>query len=335
LGQHEEVSVPGLGYFVRTRVNAFYNEKDGRFYPPYHKVNFVPQPKDDDTFARYIAEKKNISLASSKYFAEKFTIKLKEEAAKGKYLLADLGLFYTDQDQLVFKPNDKIASDPAFYGYPQINANRLGQPFSPGDARPVFAKPVSTTVATPPPAQTIQQPEYYEEETEGTRSVNVWLIVLMALTIIALALFGIYQFSPSAFDKISSAYHKIIGKKEDTIVTAAKAANTKNAMPVKDTTTKMAVPVASVIDTPALLHFEVIAATFHKWQKAKAEAEVEGYRSLGLDAKISTDAPGPRLKICVGTYFTLREADSVRQALINSGKISSTTEKLLQINPKK
>jgi hypothetical protein len=112
LAQHDEVSVPGLGYFVRTRVNAYYNEKEARFYPPYHQVKFVVQQRDDDTFALYIAEKKNISLASSKYFSEKFVSKLKEDAMRGKYLFSDLGLFYTDQDQLVFKPNEKIATDP-------------------------------------------------------------------------------------------------------------------------------------------------------------------------------------------------------------------------------
>jgi len=105
LGLHDEVNVPGLGYFIRNRVNAYYNDTEARFYPPYHQVKFVPQPKDDDTFAQYVADKKNISLASSKYFVEKFIIKLREDASGGKFLFADLGSFQTDLDQLVFKPN--------------------------------------------------------------------------------------------------------------------------------------------------------------------------------------------------------------------------------------
>jgi hypothetical protein len=336
LGEHDEVSLPGLGYFVRTRVNAYYDDKEAKFYPPYHQVKFVPEPKDDDTFARYIAEKKNISLASSKYFAEKFVSKLKEEATTGKYLFADLGIFYTDQDQLVFKPNDKIASDPAFCGYPPVAVTKLGQPFSREHAKPVFDRPVSTPAVSAPQAQTIPPEEYYEEEPETTRPVNVWPITLLALTIIALALFGVYQFAPSAFDKISLAYHRIIGKKEDTTAQAnaqaTNAANAKQAMPVKDTAAKTNV---QIIDTTKLQHFEVIAHHFAKWQKAKAEAQVERYKSMGLDAKISTDVPGPFLKISVGTYFTLHEADSARSALIKSGKISYRAEKTVQINPKK
>jgi len=338
LGQYDEVSVPGRGYFVRVRVNAYYNDKEDRFYPPYHQVKFVPQAKDDDTFVQYVADKKNISLASSKYFAEKFISKLKEDAAKGKYLFADLGSFTTDQEQLVFKPNEKIAADPAFYGYPQINVYKLGQPLSPGNAKPVFAQTVSSPVVSAPSAQTIEQEQYFEEETAGKRHVNVWLVVLIGLTVIALAVFGVYKFYPSGFDKISSAYHKIISKK-DTIAPASKQElktdSAKKTITGKDTAAKTNVPLTPVIDTLKLLHFEVIANKLKKWQRARAEAEVVRYKSIGLDAKISTDAPGPLLKISVGTYFTLKEADSVRLALINSGKISWRSEKPLQINPKK
>jgi hypothetical protein len=83
------------------------------------------------------------------------------------------------------------------------------------------------------------------------------------------------------------------------------------------------------------LHFEVIAGRFGKWRKAEVEARVAHYRSLGLDAKISTDVPGPFLKISFGTYFTLHEADSARSALIKSGKIGYRIDQPVQINPQK
>src|ERR1700712_5220399 len=162
LAQYEEVSVPGLGYFVRERVNGFYNDKDSKFYPPYHKVKFVPQPKDDDTFAQYVADKKNISLASSKYFAEKFVAKLKEQALTGKYLFADLGLFYTAQDQLVFKANDKITDDPAFYGYPPLTVFKQGQTISDQYTKPSLADPATVALTQQPkPAQPVVDEPYF------------------------------------------------------------------------------------------------------------------------------------------------------------------------------
>jgi len=328
LVQHDEVSVPGLGYFVRTRVNAHYNEKEARFYPPYHKVKFVAQQKDDDTFVRYVADKKNISLASSRYFSDKFIIKLREEAQKGKYLFSDLGLFYTENDQLVFKPNEKIPTDPTFYGYPQIDINKLGQPLFNEPVKPVFDKPVLPLVAVvPPPAQTIpQQGQYIEEdeETEYKRPVNVWLIVLLSLSAVALALFGVYEFSPHAFDNIIGGHHKI----KKAIVVPVK----KNEVNVD--TVQKAAPVITVVDTAKLVHFEIIADKFAKWRKERADAAVARYKSMGLDAKISTDDPGPFLKISVGTYFTPNEADSVRLALIKSGKIKKNSKEIVKIEPK-
>jgi hypothetical protein len=327
LAQHDEVSVPGLGYFVRTRVNAHYNEKEARFYPPYHTVKFVAQEKDDDTFVRYVADKKNISLASSRYFSDKFISKLREEAQKGKYLFSDLGLFYTEQDQLVFKPNEKIPTDPTFYGYPQIDINKSGQPLLGEPAKPVVDKPVSTPVAVvPPPVQTIpEQGQYFEEEeTEYKRPVNVWLIMLLSIAAIALALFGVYEFSPHAFDNIIGGHHKI---KKATVVPVKK-------QEIKVDTVQKAAPVITVVDTAKLEHFEIIAGKFKSWRKERADAAVAHYKSLGLDAKISTDAPGPLLKISVGTYFTQKEADSIRLALINSGKIKRNSDEPLVIKPK-
>jgi hypothetical protein len=94
LGMHDEVSVPGLGYFVRERITGYYNDSEAKFYPPHHRVKFVPELRENDTFTQYVADKKNISLASSKYFAEKFVAKLRDDASRGNYIFAGLGQFH-------------------------------------------------------------------------------------------------------------------------------------------------------------------------------------------------------------------------------------------------
>jgi len=333
LGQQDEVSVPGLGYFMRTRINAFYNDAEGRFYPPYHQVTFVAQPKDDDTFARYVADKKNISLASSQYFVEKFITKLREEAAKGKYLFADLGSFQGETDQLVFKPNDRIPADPAFYGYTPVEVFKVGQPLSVDSRQPVFehAKNVNPPAQAGPggvaiPPHAVQQPDYFDEDAEPRKRLSIWMIIIIALVVIAVGVFALFELNPSLFDGIVNEYHKLTDKK-DTVqavirheVKEVKKDTVKKTAVSADTSAKpAATPVKQdTIPKPPLMHYEaVVMETNHEWV---AEADVKKLKTLGFDAYILPNIPGTGLlkKISVGQYPTREEADSVINSLLKS-----------------
>ena len=117
LMQQGEVSLPGLGYFVRARMSGYYDENEGKFYPPYHKAQFDLQSIDDDDLAEYIAAKKNISIASAKYFLEKYATGLKQDALADEVPIAGLGWFYTGEGQLKFRAADKLVNDTVFYGF--------------------------------------------------------------------------------------------------------------------------------------------------------------------------------------------------------------------------
>lgn len=130
LGQLGEVNVPGLGYFAKIRVDGYYNAADSTFYPPTNKVQFDPQiiDDDDDTLAQYIAEKKNISVASSRYFTEKYITALKQEAFMKDAPLADLGFLYIEGKNITFKPADVMKNDPAVFGYAPLHLDKLEGP---------------------------------------------------------------------------------------------------------------------------------------------------------------------------------------------------------------
>jgi hypothetical protein len=342
LGQYEEVSVPGLGYFVRERVNGYYNDGEARFYPPQHRVKFIPQPKEDDLFAQYVADKKNISLASSKYFAEKFVSKLKEQAAEGKYLFADLGLFYTEQGQLVFKPYDKIADDPAFYGYPPLTIVKADQSIYGNEVRSGNYEPYTPPVTLPPPVQTVDQQQYFEEEPERKRGINVWLVLLIAIAVIVLAVFGVKKFYPQAFDRVKALFVKTA---DTTISTVRPKADTqKKVTPVvKDSTAKTiitapvptaATPVTVADTATGLPHFAIIQ--HDKYTKESwAISEVKKYQVKGIDARILTKAEakgtGKLYKIVFKTCHTQAQANALMLDLVNEGKINQDLE-ILPIN---
>ncbi|MDR3694317.1 hypothetical protein [Mucilaginibacter sp.] len=327
LGQQDEVSVPGLGYFVRLRIKAYYSDSEGRFYPPHHQIKFVPEIKEDDTFAQYVADNKNISLASSKYFVEKFISKLKEDAARGKYLFADLGSFFTEQGQLVFKPNDRIPADPAFYGYPPVDIPKIGAPVSADTKKPAFNQTQSVTSPPAPPAEVstayvkpVPQPQYYEEDVEPKKTISVWLIVLITVAVLALAVFGFYKFYPSAFDKVKDTFNKITGKTAviaPAVKPMVKPDTGKKTVVLTDTNKKKTV---APIDTVKPSRFEAVADKVIHLEKANER--VKYLKSMGLNAYIILDAPGPLIKVSVGSFKTYNEADSLINALLITGRIN-------------
>jgi|GEM_PF-789346 len=125
LGLEGEVNVPGIGHFAHTRINGYYNEKENKFYPPTHKVNFDPETKANDRLATFISDKKNISLASAKYFIDKYVNGLKQQIPAQNVDIAGLGQLYLNGSTIGFKDNLAKESDPAFFGLKPVSVDVL------------------------------------------------------------------------------------------------------------------------------------------------------------------------------------------------------------------
>ncbi|MBC7399498.1 MAG: SPOR domain-containing protein [Mucilaginibacter sp.] len=237
LMQQGEVSVPGLGYFVQVRMSGHYDEAERKFYPPYHQVQFDVQSIDDDALAEYIAVKKNISVASAKYFAEKYITNLKQQALIGEVPIGNLGFFYTELAQLTFKPAEKIIDDTIFYGFEPISINKVGD-VKPVEERPKVelnfppklapSKPTVTeegqqeAASVQEPGHVYRQeeevvgvsPDFFEtaEEEEETRKspLMLLLVIFISVVVIALGVFALHQYNPDTFAKMVFWKHKTI-----------------------------------------------------------------------------------------------------------------------------
>jgi hypothetical protein len=234
LMQQGEVSVPGLGYFVQVRMSGHYDEAERKFHPPYHQAQFDVQSIDDDALAEYIAVKKNISVASAKYFAEKYITNLKQQALIDEVPIGNLGHFYTELTQLTFKPADKIIDDTIFYGFEPVSINKIGD-FKPVEERPkvelvfppklVPQKPVITeelqeeavqpVAQVEEPARVYRQeeaisgvsPDFFEaaeDEEETTKSpLMLILVICLSVVVIGLGVLALYRYQPDTFAKIA------------------------------------------------------------------------------------------------------------------------------------
>lgn len=274
-----EVSVPGLGYFVQARMSGYYDENEGKFYPPYHQAQFDVQSIDDDSLAEYIAVKKNISVASAKYFSEKYITSLKQEALIGEVPIGNLGWFYTELTQLAFRPADKIIDDTIFYGFEGIKINKIGTQqgveerpkvelnFPPRLLKPQVTEEVPEAVPEPAPIE--PAPVVYEEEEAGISHeffdageegeeeekspLRAILILIAVLVILGVGAFALYRYKPEVFSKMVFWKHKTVvvdtlkaqPKPIDTTATDTLRSDTAttDVIPTKDT-------VAKTVETP-------------------------------------------------------------------------------------
>jgi len=351
LGLKGEVNVPGVGFFAQKRVNGYYNESEGKFYPPRHEIVFDPVSKDDDGLAEYISRKKNISPASAKYFIEKYATALRQGASTESTPITGLGHLFYEYSTLTFKADkDARQNDPAFYGmepvevYKKPDKSELTEETPPARAEEPKPEPVPVD-AVPAEEGNVEeeqhlpvldtQPVYeeeYEEEPVRNRS-RVWIIVLL-FVIVGLLCFSVaYQYKPEWFGK-----HRPV----DTmiIVNGPPPAKPDSATSSKADTTAKAVPAPSVQNNVSGLNID---STKSHWEvflsavkgKTKADEEIANYKAAGVPAFISPDAKGKKLiKIIAGSYPSEAEAEKAKNDLIKTGKVPKNIYSL-EIKPKK
>ncbi|RYU90074.1 hypothetical protein EWM62_11065 [Mucilaginibacter terrigena] len=344
LAQHGDVSVPGLGYFAHTRINGYYNEAQGKFYPPTYSVQFDPQVIDDETLAQYIADKKNISLASSKYFTEKFVNSVKLQAQMGEAPLGDLGCFYTQDGQLFFKPNTDISTDPDFFGYQPVTLHKLGS--APAEVEPPAenapAEPVEPDYAAPVAVpqtdsnelrfETDEEHEAYLVDLARKRSRrSVITFVVLAALFTALVVYLVNRYDSSIFNldqfksKKTAKKETVIAAKivhvEDTVKTTlptdTDSTAVKNVVPVKDTIAKTPPVVNNNITGP---RYEILAGAFKTMEKTTIE--MDKYKKMGFEPHIALGVPGKKHNISLGTYKSAGEANTAMDKILNTGKLT-------------
>jgi len=365
LGRQGEISVPGLGHFVHVRVSAWYNDAERKFYPPGYKIQFDPQVVDgDDTLTKYIAEKKKISLASSKYFTDKYISSLKQEAALQEVPFAGLGWFFMDKGKIAFKSKISNADSASFYGYAPISIKKLNQPEitevpveTPETVSvpviPPIQEPADNSVSPPEPMplprpireipeETADQPvEYFDDEPEEKRGISAWAIILVAAIILASAGLTIYKFKPQwlhlnngqeiQLPPVTKA-PPVVKHDTDSVKKAVQPADTTNKAILKpDSALKKAAVVPDTLDKPVYVIFVGSFKTV-----TKSLSAIKDLKAKGIDARIlSGPGTGKRVKLIIGSFATSAEAETERHKLINSKKIDKDSYSQQIINPKK
>jgi hypothetical protein len=272
LGHQGEVTVPNLGYFVQIRMPAHYDAKAKKFFPPHYSVQFDPQVvEDDDSLANHISEIKKISPSSAKYFIEKYTGNLKSDAIVDEVAFANLGTFTSDGVKLTFTSAVRN-NDPAFFAYQPLTAFKIGEAKTKPvqSVEPVFAGEEEEEMVAAPATpfnlfgdtanaeseaglqETEEEEEVYEKE---PKRFGVWIIVLIAFTVLIIALGALYKFKPTLFKFLKHQDSYVVPTpspaliKKDTQADSAKIQTTAKTDSLKADTPKVTTPVQKPAET--------------------------------------------------------------------------------------
>jgi len=359
LGLEGEVNVPGIGRFAHTRINGYYNEKENKFYPPTHKINFDAEAQADDRLATFISDKKNISLASSKYFIDKYVNGLKQQIPLQGADIAGLGQLYLNGSTIGYKDDSQSnETDPAFFGLKPVSVDELVEkpavkyaapPLKTGEEikAPSVADQIMTDLVNdrvpPPPAKpadaepppVVEMPtvierteepaeEEYDYDEPVRRNSRAWIVVLLILIIALLALMALYKYKPEWFNRLTEKPQTF--KAVDS--TARQPADTGNTDTTKKIATKhdsltkaqaLVTNDANAVDTAAVLHYEILGGAFKSSEQAYNI--VNRYQSMGLKARILKHIEGKNYIITLGTYFNKEVADRALDSILNATKI--------------
>lgn len=327
LNEHHEVSLPGIGTFYKRNVSAFYNESEGLFYPPSHKIDFKAEEGSDATLVSHIVSSKHISESSALYFIERFCENLRNSLDKESNVsLSPLGSLSKKDGGYTFEAGTQ---QPAleYFGLKPVKEPKVSD-------MPYAAEEDETLLSDRP--------------SSGSRSV---FIVLAILLLLATATGLAYYFYPQYFKNFTlPGSNKPAQKapapvlKRDSIQDSVSFADS-----IVEQLEKEGMPGAQVEEAPDTLNistqatrpdsikaepkpekvYEVIVASFGL--KREAETSVRNLRRKGIDAKVVIDDKKPKFKVSIGSFTSMsaahKENRRVQQGVNKDAWILTVTNK--------
>jgi CCDC81-like prokaryotic HU domain 1/SPOR domain len=342
LKQHNEVNVPGLGTFFKSRIAGFYNQEKDTFYPPSQRLAFKESLDNTVILEEYISLKKNISAASSNYFITKFVSNLNNLLGTSQPAqLKLLGTLQKKDDSYQFEPAEDLDTEHSFYGLNPVKEQRT----EPVKIEKRIIYPADHVKASGD-ARIIP----VKVEAKSNKSSGIGLkskIAIIFAGIIVIAVITVYFFYPQIFNIVLNPETTnrrkqpaiVPGKEEqpksltdsmtkaDTIYNALK----KQGFEVEKTRDTVEVSTKKeLLNNTAESMFEIIGAAFNT--RKDADSYIKSMKLKGLEAKTVDGMPGPKIKVSLGTF---NDEDSANKELVRIKKDINKDAWIARVKPKK
>lgn len=341
LKEKKEVSIPGLGSFYVNWQSASFNKESNAFFPPKKELSFKTEESDPSLLISRIAEIKNISEPSAKYFAESFGSEIKKQLdTGGRADLKPLGILEAASGKWTFKPSEEFTfSD--YYGLSPIQELQLTVqpnqsslkvdtvPFLAVSDQPEEEAPAENQLLTDTGPNTNEAVPLEEVQ---SRKRKTWPVVLIIIGILAGGGITAYISNPALLDYLlkpntSAPVNKQVipvAQQESLDDSVAKADSIMQELHTQGfyDVTKIPDTVITNVDVTAKtntnralssLRIEIIGASLPS--RKEAENYIRQMKARGIDARIVEEKKGRLIKVSLGSFTDRDKADAELQRI--------------------
>jgi len=173
------VGVTALGTFYKKKIPGRYDSESHTFLPPRHEIAFTNEVQGDEELARFISEKRNISVDAAHFYINEFVDSIQSHLAEHQLaLIAPLGELKLENNQLVFFPSSGEFAGFDFYGLPKVDAGIAESAVQPVDEESAAPVPVPQEIHAeePEPVEQIEQDDQPVQEEISEAPVHVPMV---------------------------------------------------------------------------------------------------------------------------------------------------------------
>ena len=198
----DEVCLSGIGTFSKKRTSAYFDNKQGIFFPPSQEYTFDSEKlSSQGELINYVCEVRNISEPSARYFIEKYTDTIKQSLQiKGYAVIDSLGKLRTANGSYVFEPNP-IEDNSSSYGLiPVMETERKARKNSEPDLSAIrFKAQAQAAPAAPIAAQDPEQTVSADLKPKEEKSYKTAILIVITFLALGAAIVAGYFFFPHIF----------------------------------------------------------------------------------------------------------------------------------------
>ena len=196
LHMFDEVSLSGIGTFYKKRTSAYFDNKQGIFFPPSQEFAFDADKTSGTTdLIKYVCEVRNISEPSARYFIEKYVDTIKQSLQiKGFAVIDSIGKLRTANSSFVFEPTP-IEDNSSSYGLiPVMDIERKGN--NKNNTEPDFS---AIRFKAPAPQAPEQQQAATEKKPKEEKSYKSAIFIVITFLALGAAIVAGYLVFPRFF----------------------------------------------------------------------------------------------------------------------------------------